>query len=41
MPDPNQELELQRHMPCSYYVLSELVAKCIVTIKVFVEADLK
>jgi hypothetical protein len=30
MPDPNQELELQRHMPCSYYVLSELVWEVIV-----------
>jgi hypothetical protein len=27
---PNQDLELQRHIPCSYYVLSELVWEVIV-----------
>jgi hypothetical protein len=30
MPVPNQNLELQRHMPCSYYVFSELVWEVIV-----------
>jgi len=25
MPVTNQNLDLHRHMPCSYYVLSELV----------------